>query len=71
MQLYGQDYSGTAIVTSGGELLVTGSIQVTNDTADDKFDRSIQNQILTELKILNTHMELINNEKINEEDIRR
>lgn len=71
MQLYGQDYSGTAIVTSGGELLITGS--VVNDTGASLLgqfeDREINNQILTELKIMNTHLSLITGEKIKQEDI--
>lgn len=69
----GSGWTNLVKATSGGELLITGSIidKLGATALRQTFQEDISNQILTELRILNSHMELINSEKINEEDIRR
>ena len=72
VQIYGKNYSGTAIVTSDGELLTTGSVvaNVGSEIPSRQLtEERIQTEMLNELKLIKTQLELITGQNITETEI--
>ncbi|MCH7568486.1 MAG: hypothetical protein IIA87_03610 [Nanoarchaeota archaeon] len=67
----GSGWGNQVRATSKGELVVTGSfVNTTGASALRQFDNTqINENILTELKRINTYMSLITDEEIKEDDI--
>ncbi len=73
-QIYGQDYSGTAIVTSGGELLTIGSqfktdSSQTQDVLIERDTNQILIEILKEQKKINIQLQNMTGLNIENKDI--